>query len=63
MLRSNILKLFQVVQPVLLNSQNDCFLMNLFFRTVRNYHGGRVADNAGKVVIFCASKKGGVTLF
>ena len=30
---------------------------------VRNYQGGRVANNAGRVIIFCALKKGVVTTF
>ena len=30
---------------------------------VRNYQGGRVANNRGRVMIFCALKKGGLQFF
>ena len=30
---------------------------------LRNYHGGRVANNRGRVMIFCALKKGGLQFF
>ena len=30
---------------------------------VKNYQGGRVADNRGRVMIFCVLKKGGLQFF
>ena len=30
---------------------------------VRNYQGGRVAHNRGRVMIFCGLKKGGLQFF
>ena len=30
---------------------------------VRNYQGGRVANNRGRVMIFCALKRGGLQFF